>query len=332
MLLPSPLMGQALPDDVVLGRYLSGGVEVSCFSDRRLRSLVPNISTEALGKVIKAAGLGSACGKAKKPGVVKGILAGTPGSQFTLVGRPELELYFIEQVVDIVEKQEQYRAMGIEFPSSFVLCGEPGCGKTYAVERLAEYLDWPVFTIDSGSIGSKYIHETSSKIAEIFQTAMEQSPSMVIIDEMEAFLSERDAGGHHRIEEVAEFLRKIPEAQKHQVLIIGMTNRLDLIDPAVIRRGRFDNVIKVDMPSADEIMAVLIELFSDKPHSSDVDLMVIAGKLAGRPLSDVAHFVREAARLAAKTGKKKVDSETADTALSTVLSYSPTKKDTKIGF
>ena len=272
LLLPTPIMGLALSDDVVLGRYLSGGVEVSCFSRRRLKSLVPGLPGDTLERVIAAAGLESKLGLASKPAATREeLLPSGLKARFTLAGRSELELFFLDHIIDIVENPSRYQAMGIDFPSSFVLYGAPGCGKTYAVEKLAEYLDWPIFTIDSGSVGSMYIHETSRKIADIFQTAIEQSPAVVIIDEMEAFLSERDAGGHHRIEEVAEFLRKIPEAQKRGVLIIGMTNRLDLIDPAILRRGRFDHLIKVEMATTEEVLAVLIELFEGKPLSSDVD-------------------------------------------------------------
>jgi len=333
LLLPTPIMGQALTDEVVLGRYLSGGVEVSCFSKRRLKSLVPGLPGNALERVIAAAGLESVVGLAAKPvATPEELLPTRLKARFNLAGRSELELFFLDHIIDIVENPARYQAMGIDSPSSFVLYGAPGCGKTYAVEKLAEYLDWPVFTIDSGSVGSMYIHETSRKIADIFQTAMEQSPAMVIIDEMEAFLSERDAGGHHRIEEVAEFLRKIPEAQKRGVLIIGMTNRLDLIDPAILRRGRFDHLIKVEMPTTEEVLAVLTELLEGKPHSPDVDLKALAVKLAGRPLSDVSHLVREAARLAAKGGKMEIDAGSGEAALSAVLTHSPAKKAVKIGF
>jgi len=333
LLLPTPIMSQALPDEVVLGRYLSGGVEVSCFSKRRLKSLVPGLSMDALERVITAAGLESVPDLAAMPAITpEELLPTRPKARFTLAGRSELELFFLDHIIDIVGNPERYQAMGIDSPSSFVLYGPPGCGKTYAVEKLAEYLDWPVFTIDSGSVGSMYIHETSRKIADIFKTAMEQSPAVIIIDEMEAFLSERDAGGHHRIEEVAEFLRKIPEAQKHGVLIIGMTNRPDLIDPAILRRGRFDHLIKVEMPTTEEVLAVLAGLLEGKPHSSELGLEALAVKLSGRPLSDVSYFVREAARLTAKGAKMEIDEESASEALSAVLARSLEDKAVKIGF
>ncbi len=127
-------------------------------------------------------------------------------------------------------------------------------------------------------------------------------------------------------------MRKIPEAQKRGVLIIGMTNRLDLIDPAILRRGRFDHLIKVEMATTEEVLAVLIELFEGKPLSSDVDLKALAVKLAGRPLSDVSHLVREAARLAAKGDKMEINAESTSAALSVLLASRYAEKAAKIGF
>jgi cell division protease FtsH len=131
-----------------------------------------------------------------------------------------------------------------------------------------------------------------------------------VIDEMEAFLADREIGwGHHRVEEVAEFLRRIPEATKNEVLIVAMTNRIDMIDPAILRRGRFDHVIKVDYASETEVLSLLEKLLSSLPKADDVDAAPFAKELAGRPLSDVAFVVREGARLAGRSGKDRLDQD-----------------------
>jgi len=170
-----------------------------------------------------------------------------------------LEQFFNEHVIDIIENEVRYRALGIEFPSAIILHGPPGCGKTFAVEKLVDYLGWPSFQIEASSVASPYIHETSKKVAEVFEAAIKNAPSVLIIDEMEAFLADRQGGaeGHHRVEEVAEFLRRIPEAINKHVLIVAMTNRIDMIDSAILRRGRFDHVIKVDMASQIEVESLL---------------------------------------------------------------------------
>jgi SpoVK/Ycf46/Vps4 family AAA+-type ATPase len=231
-----------------------------------------------------------------------GISSGEP---FELVGRPELETFFNEHVVDIVRHKDRYRALGIEFPSAIVLHGPPGCGKTFAVEQLVEYLGWPSFQLDASTIASPFIHETSRKVSEMFEKAMQNAPSVLVIDEMEAFLADRETGGggsHHRVEEVAEFLRRIPEAAKNEVLVIAMTNRVEMIDSAIMRRGRFDHVIAVGYPDEMEVSALLAKLLLTLPKDQTVDPAPLAKALAGRPLSDIAFVVREGARLCARAG------------------------------
>ena len=167
------------------------------------------------------------------------------------------------------------------------------------------FLDWPCYSIDSNTVGSPYIHATGKKISEMFDKAIDSAPSVLVIDEMESFLSDRQYGtgsGLHHIEEVAEFLRRIPEAIKNKVLIIGMTNLIDLIDPAILRRGRFDHIIEVGMPSKDEVASLVESLLSKLPKSSDLVLDGIIDHLTGKALSDTAFVIREAARLSAKAG------------------------------
>jgi SpoVK/Ycf46/Vps4 family AAA+-type ATPase len=254
---------------------------------------------------------------------------------FELAGRPDLATFFNEYIIDIVLNRDRYKALGIEFPSAVVLHGPPGCGKTFAVDRLVDFLGWPSFQIDASSVASPYIHETSKKVAEVFDKAMQNAPSVLVIDEMEAFLADREMGsGHHRVEEVAEFLRRIPEAVKNEVLILAMTNRVDMIDPAILRRGRFDHVIKVDFASEIEVQSLLDKLLSSLPKESNVDSKPLAHELAGRPLSDVAFVAREGARLAARSGKEGLDQASLLAALRTTPAREREGGDTKrrIGF
>jgi SpoVK/Ycf46/Vps4 family AAA+-type ATPase len=224
-------------------------------------------------------------------------------------------------VIDIIFNGEKYQALGIDFPSAIVLHGPPGCGKTFAVERLVEFIDWPSYSIDSNSIGSPYIHETSKKISEIFDTAIDNAPSVIVIDEMESFLSDRQSAGSsglHHIEEVAEFLRRIPEAIKNKVLIIAMTNLIEMIDPAILRRGRFDHVIEVGMPSREEVASLVNSLLSNLPTANDLNVNTILDELAGKALSDSAFVIREAARLAAKAGGAVLDQKSIEAALNSL--------------
>lgn len=341
-LLPTYSFTEKLDDKTVLGIWITGGVSISADSFRRLSILLNWMGTDGLKRIITEAGFPRNTASdilehhEKTRGLEKiryqGSTIASNGEKFLLPGRPDLETFFNDNIIDILANEGQYKKMGISFPSAIVLHGPPGCGKTYAVERLIEFLDWPSYSIDSGSIGSTYIHETSKKISEIFEKAAANAPSVIVIDEMEAFLIDRSVGrfaGISHIEEVSEFLRRIPEAYKKSVLIIGMTNMLDSIDPAVLRKGRFDITFEVKMPSAEEVKQLLNHLLSKLPVNEDIDLDQLADKLKERPLSDIAFVLKEAGRLAVKQERESIDK---DVLLSAAALLSPTKGNNRIGF
>jgi cell division protease FtsH len=347
-ILPTYSKETKIADDIVLGSWLSGGLNVSVLPLRRIQKILSWLSTENLKDVAEAAGFK----------INEFISSGAPATQqsrarndrpierlspndvsmekrFQLPGRKILESCLNEHVIEINKNRDHYKKLGIEFPPAIILEGPPGCGKTFAVEQLVEFLGWPLYSVDASSIASPYIHETSKKVAEVFATAMDNAPSVVVIDEMEAFLADRTSGigsSHHRVEEVAEFLRRIPEAVKKGVLIIAMTNRIDMIDQAILRRGRFDHVIKVDYAAEEEVATLLSSLLQDLPKSDDVDIAAVAKQLAGRPLSDVAYVLREGARLAARARKSSIDNASLVAALASAPARHLAVSSHRIGF
>ncbi len=356
-LLPTWTLTPHVDDKVVLGTWITGGVEISVDSFRRLSNLTGWMPSGDLAKIVEAAGFNVPTDaglltkhkpvsrtKADKKVTSADVHVEHTKSElslnqpkpkiFCLPGRPHLENFFSEHVVDIIFNSEKYKILGIEFPSAIVLHGPPGCGKTFAVEQLVEFIDWPSYPIDSNSVGSPYIHETSKKISEVFDKAIDNAPSVLIIDEMESFLSDRQSCGTtglHHVEEVAEFLRRIPEAIKNRVLIIAMTNMIDMIDPAILRRGRFDHVIEVGMPDKAEVMSLLDSLLSKLPKAKDLNIDIILETLTGKALSDSAFVVREAARIAAKDGKFQIDQDSINAALKS-LPESNKKQNKPVGF
>lgn len=356
-LLPTWTLTPHVDDEIVLGTWITGGVVISTNSFRRLSNLASWMHPTDLLEIIEAGGLqipenagviARQNTKTRKLSNEKNPITEIKDQKnevtrsknqsefkhFELPGRPKLKDFFNEHVVDIIFYPEKYQAMGIEFPSAIVLHGPPGCGKTFAAERLVEFIDWPSFSIDSNSVGSPFIHETSKKISEMFDKAIDAAPSVLLIDEMESFLSDRRSGGTsslHHVEEVAEFLRRIPEAINNKVLIIAMTNLIELIDPAILRRGRFDHIIEVGMPSRVEVESLLTSLLNKLPKSDDLNLKPLLDSLTGKPLSDAAFVIREAARIAAKAGKTNLDND----CISSSLSNLPGKNEEKgrrIGF
>ena len=329
LILPMYSLEEIVDDDYVLGNWITGGVNVSVNSTRRILQL-SGLKKETILKIsknnyqqIQTLELDQ---DSKRKDSKKVDL-------FSLPGRPELENFFNEHVIDIINNKERYKALGIGFPSAVILYGPPGSGKTYAVEQLINLLDWPSFRIEASSVASPYIHETSRKVAEVFQKAIENAPSVLVIDEMEAFLSNRDnTQSHHNIEEMAEFLRRIPEATENDVLIIAMTNKLDMIDPAILRRGRFDNLINVGYASTEEIESMLNNSFKKISVENNIDVKSFAKELSGRPLSDVAFFVKEGSRIAARSGKDKLDNNSLDKALEITLNKTNEKSTKKMGF
>lgn len=346
-LLPCFAPAPATADVTLIGYWITGGVNVSLLSTRRMRALAPWLTARHLNQLAAmlslaqpdvAASETSRSGASKPEGLAP---ASAPKvdpeqlGQFALPGRPQLEAFFNEHVIDLIRHEERYKLLGINFPGAILLWGPPGCGKTFAVEKLVDHLDWPCFSIDSGSIGSPFIHETGKKIAQIFEQAAQVSPSVVVLDEIDAFLAARDssAGGQHRVEEVAEFLRSIPTAAANKVLVIGMTNRLDSLDPAAIRRGRFDHILEVGMPSEAEVLSLLTAKLADLPTEDDINIPALAKALAGRPLSDAGFIVREACRVAARSGAQRVSSAHMQVALDAAPSRVPVEsKPRKIGF
>ena len=345
LILPGAQAEACVTKESVYGKWLTGGVNISANSFHRIAKFMSWMSAAALNRSFELAGFEVPELPSNNSNYVSSTTEahnvnadeldapiGIPANKFTLVGRPALEQFFNDNIVDIVLNQEQYRRMGIFSPGATILHGPPGCGKTYAVEKLAEYLGWRRFDIDSSTIASSYIHDTSKKISEVFSAAIKAAPSILVIDEMEAFLSNRNMAGPsgtHHIEEVAEFLRRIPEAISKGVLVFAMTNMIDTIDPAILRRGRFDHIIEVKMANKEEIQALLKMKFRELPIADDVVAESIAAKLDSHPMSDVTFVLREAGRMAVKSHIEYINQMCFDKALDML----PKKEEKrKIGF
>ena len=332
LVLPVPDNNNKADDKIVLGTYLSGGIKLSVDDRPDVRKLMIGISKEEFEQILKAAEIETNNSRTKTRFSKRTnsnndkATNNIKDKEFSLPGRIELETFFKDYVIDVVNNSEYYSRMGIEFPSPFILQGPPGCGKTYAVEKLIEYLDWPCFYIDSSSIGSSYIHESSKRISKVFDEAIEAAPSVIVIDEMEAFLSNRDTTYQHHLEEVGEFLRRIPEAKNNRVLVIAMTNMISSIDSAIRRKGRFDHILEVGMPSIKEIEMV-VSAFLDKIPHSEIDISKVSKSLENYSMADVDFVLRESARLTAKEHKDEITQETFENVIKSLKTKSDKPKN-----
>ncbi|MCS3498280.1 hypothetical protein M2189_002762 [Bradyrhizobium japonicum] len=219
---------------------------------------------------------------------------------FALPGRPALEAFFREYVIEPSADPERYQALRVQLPNGILLYGPPGSGKTHAVDTLVAALRRPTFRLDLGEVGSPFIHQTTVAMRQAFEQAKRSAPSLLVLEEIDAVASARGPMSQdHKVEELTEILRMIEAAAKNGVLVLATTNRKEALDPAVLRTGRFDHSVLVDYPTKEEVELALQGMLKDRPHDP-LDLSGASGALAGHPMSDTAWVVNEAARLAAR--------------------------------
>lgn len=219
------------------------------------------------------------------------------------------------------EKALQYR---LHLPNGILFYGPPGCGKTYFATKLAEELKWEMEFVSTASLGSAYQHETQGNIQKIFTKAEKYGHCVLCIDEIDGILSGRKEtlGNSSHNDEVNEFLVQLNECHKRGILVIGTTNRKDIIDPAALRAGRFDLLIEVKAPDL-EMRKRLFEMYlANRPLAEDIDIAELAEMSDGYASSDVPFVVNEAALFAAIA-----DQPISQTHLTNVIKNHPSSLD-----
>ncbi|MCK1668980.1 ATP-binding protein [Bradyrhizobium sp. 153] len=239
-----------------------------------------------------------------------------PPEAFALPGRPALEAFFREYVLEPSADPERYQALRVQLPNGILLYGPPGSGKTHAVDTLVAALRRPTFRLDLGEVGSPFIHQTTVAMRQAFEQAKRSAPSLLVLEEIDAVASARGPMSQdHKVEELTEILRMIEAAAKNGVLVLATTNRKEALDPAVLRTGRFDHTVLVDYPTAEEVKLALTGMLKVRPHDA-IDLSPASRSLAGRPMSDAAWVVNEAARLTARAQHDRITNAFLNEALS----------------
>ena len=244
------------------------------------------------------------------------LLTGTPAprapaaaapASFVLPGQPALETLLREQVLDVLHRPADYARMGVAWPGGLLLAGPPGCGKSFAAARLAGFLGWPLHEISVASVGSMWLHETPRQLGRAFARAASAAPGVILLEELDALGRTRDGAPGPGVEEVNTLLREVETAPARRLLVVGTTNRLDAIDRALLRRGRFDLVFTMDYPDAAGAAGMLAALVAARPHVPGLDVTAVARRLARRPASDLAWVVDQAARHAVRAGRDAID-------------------------
>lgn len=231
---------------------------------------------------------------------------------FSLPGQTELEKFINDNFIDYIKYPEKYQRFKLKMLDPIMLYGAPGTGKTYAANALAKFLGWKFFTIDAtqyeqNSVGS------AKKITEIFNKAKDAAPSIVFIDEADSMFAKRRSCNNN--EGISQFLRSISDTAKDRVLVIAATNRIDDMDEAILRNGRFSNKIEISYADTKGVLAVMEEYLKDKPVSNNLSLIKAASKLSGHPLCDTKSFLDSVCKEAAWRDSNKIEQCDVDEAL-----------------
>lgn len=231
-----------------------------------------------------------------------------------VAGMKDLKALLMRDVIFPLKNIDKYKQLKLSIPNGILLYGPPGCGKTYIVRKLAEEIGYSYFDFKHSDFASIYMHGSVEKIAEIFNIAKRQAPSIVFIDEIEGLLPDRSKlinNSTGKNEEVNEFLMHLNDAGKNNILVVGATNKIELIDNAVLRSGRFDKKIYVSPPDYDARKHLFEFYISDRP-CENIDYEILAGQTVNYTCSDIEYIVNEASRI---TAFNEMDALTMDTLL-----------------
>ena len=230
----------------------------------------------------------------------------------------------LQEVVEFLKSPEQFRALGAKIPRGVLLVGPPGCGKTLLARAVAGEAEVSFFYLSGSDFVEMFVGVGASRVRDLFQQAKAHLPAMIFIDEMDAVGRLRGAGvggGHDEREQTLNALLVEMDGfeAKDDVILLAATNRPDILDPALLRPGRFDRQIVVPMPNVAERREILEIYVKDKPVDEAVDLDLMARRSVGFSGADIENMVNEAALLAARNKKDEVEPKDFDEALERII-------------
>lgn len=217
----------------------------------------------------------------------------------------------LEEVVDFLKHPKKYQELGAKIPKGVLLVGNPGTGKTMLARAVAGEANVPFFSISGSEFVEMFVGVGASRVRDLFAKAKKNAPAIIFIDEIDAVGRKRGSGmggGHDEREQTLnQILVEMDGFETGtNVIVLAATNRADVLDPALLRPGRFDRRTNIMLPERRDREAILKVHFKNKPVDSDVGLDKLAAKTAGSSGADLANIANEAAIIAARRNAKKI--------------------------
>jgi len=218
----------------------------------------------------------------------------------------------LHEIKEFLENPKKFQALGARIPKGVLLFGPPGTGKTLLARAVAGEAGVPFFSISGSDFVEMFVGVGASRVRDLFEQAKQNSPCIIFVDEIDAVGRHRGAGlggGHDEREQTLNQLLVEMDGfeAKDNIILIAATNRPDILDPALLRPGRFDRQIVVDRPDRSGRSAILRVHTKGKPISKDIDLDALAGQTPGFTGADLSNLINEAALLAARKGKRVIE-------------------------
>lgn len=254
--------------------------------------------------------------------------------RFSDVAGAEEEKQELVEVVDFLKNPKKYKALGARIPAGVLLEGPPGTGKTLLAKAVAGEADVPFFSISGSDFVEMFVGVGASRVRSLFEDAKKAERAIIFIDEIDAVGRRRGAGmgggNDEREQTLNQLLIEMDGFEGNEsIIVIAATNRSDVLDPALLRPGRFDRKILVGSPDVKGREAILRVHAKNKPLAEDVNLKVVAQQTPGFVGADLENVLNEAALVAARRNKKKIDASDIDEAEDRVIA-GPSKKDRTI--
>src|SRR5277367_3766803 len=241
----------------------------------------------------------------------KRMSADSPKITFRDVAGVDEAVEELHEIKEFLENPKKFQALGARIPTGVLLYGPPGTGKTLLARAVAGEAGVPFFSISGSDFVEMFVGVGASRVRDLFEQAKQNSPCIIFMDEIDAVGRHRGAGlggGHDEREQTLNQLLVEMDGfeAKDNIIMIAATNRPDILDPALLRPGRFDRQIAVDRPDRKGRAKILEVHTRGKPLSKEIDIDALAGQTPGFTGADLSNLINEAALLSARTGKREI--------------------------